>query len=697
MVLIYKFIQNVTAFPQAEASPSSPRTSAVSCALCVKPETFVNFEVIVQPKSETEEQSEPLTATIKAKGKECNAKLNKLIDPLIGVDFVQVKSRSSEVLCIKALVVDVNIMIDNETEFKLPIDPDSKRCKVGYANNFGCKLYPVFVCPGAIKELMMTKHIIRRDAEEKRPLEQGKPPVYDITEDMVKATSAIIDGLAEGANDVMKQRKKAKLEKVSKLFNNFKSFLQKVGPALNSLGGMASILTTFLTPNPFDELANYMKEQFDAVQKQMRELKSDIQNLEKIVESQINKLAMATAFRNIRFSSRSYQRMIAALSKARVCNSRDLLAQSEVKMFMKETMLLDVRNHLEDILEVDFGGVLEASTGLLLPLTKAYCNNDKTRVKKFMEQITLYVNGGTLALFAFLDLTCLRNGNTSCPNVETEKETLLKKLYRFTKKARAHQEAMENGFNGSFIDMQDHLDKLISDEVKKASCSQQISVCSFPNLFEKVRKYILQKFNNTRGWPYLCFVKPHLDAGKMFILGVAQIAGEGEKGRIFGTAYKPWALFDKATLQNESYTPLISESSYTKTYLSSSLMDAINKNDRSSLFDGDPPTDVSKDRIMYFMFNPVNYRDDDGTRLVGHVVPIDIYFAKKAKLKAKGLNSLAKKPTVGCWETDVEDESQIHPAGYLKPYRYQCEVPDSSKPNKRESSKERYAAIVPVD
>lgn len=236
-----------------------------------------------------------------------------------------------------------------------------------------------------------------------------------------------------------------------------------LGPVLNMFGGVTSILTTFLTPNPFEELAKYMKKQFEIVQEQLRDIQDDIRNLELklVIESQSQKVAMATSLRNIRHTTRSYEGMLASLSRSTVCDTTDLLKQREVKNFMEDTRRKDLRNHPQDLLEVEFGGVLEASTGLLKPIMKAYCASDPSRVIRFMEHISMYAYGGILALFTYENLVCLENGGENCTELDDDKNDWLKKLHRFTTKAEVYRVAVNDHARGLELDMKDHLKKIV--------------------------------------------------------------------------------------------------------------------------------------------------------------------------------------------------------------------------------------------
>ena len=73
---------------------------------------------------------------------------------------------------------------------------------------------------------------------------------------------------------------------------------------------------------------------------------------------------MSTALRLIRHELRSYNRMTKALSQSNVCDTKALLQEIEVQSFIEETLYKDLRNNLEDPLDVEFGGVLEGFHGV---------------------------------------------------------------------------------------------------------------------------------------------------------------------------------------------------------------------------------------------------------------------------------------------------------------------------------------------
>ena len=56
--------------------------------------------------------------------------------------------------------------------------------------------------------------------------------------------------------------------------------------------GIASIVTTFLTPNPFDELAQYFDEEFKQINNRLTDIQADIAHLGRLIEARGEVLAM---------------------------------------------------------------------------------------------------------------------------------------------------------------------------------------------------------------------------------------------------------------------------------------------------------------------------------------------------------------------------------------------------------------------
>ena len=518
---------------------------------------------------------------------------------------------------------------------------------------------------------------------------------------MAQASFAIAAGLGEGLRVAVKFTATNKFGQLTRGFETFNSFLKVLGPALNMFGGITSILTNFLTPNPFEQLADYMKKQFDIVQRQLTDIDNDIARLQLVIESQSQKNAMATALTNIRHTTRSYERMLAALSQDQVCDTTDLLKQSEVKKFMEDIHSNNLRNHLQDLLEVEFGGVLEASTGLLKPMMKAYCVEDPSRVTRFMEHISMYAYGGIVALFTYENLECLQNGGENCAKLDDDKTNWLRKLQRFTMKAEVYKVAVNDPAKGLELDMQDDLKKFIRKEVKKVSVpwSRTPGDDPFPGLFEKVKTLIFNKLYNKFDWPFNCLVKPNTD--KVIIFGVAQT-----NARIFGKAFKPWAMGHEtnAVIHNVKYKVKMATDGYTRKKVFTAVDPWVYiKNGNQTFMNctklwnsecifrpwaqmGVPPSSESNDRILYFMFNPMNFkRKTRRTRkVIVNMVPVDVYFDSRLLQEMRSTRPVA----IACWEA----KKYTH-GSYCWPRGYHCQTPDPKNPN-RESSGERYLAML---
>ena len=683
--------------------------SAVSYVFCddFVPST-VSFDVSVQPNSNSQETTKPrLTASFS--GTTTKEFLSGTIDQLYAVSNVRVTSTPMSEICFQSLVVDTSIVIDKPTQFKASCESTTNSLNARPCKIFGSDLLPVFVCPQAMTELLKTEGIITNSPAPQNSEDTRKPPVYDITNDMAQASFAIAGGVAEGSRIAIKHRATRNFGEMTKGFENLNSFLKGLGPVLNSFGGVTSIMTTFLTPNPFDELVSYMKEQFGIVQRQLQEVRDDIKNLELVVESQSQKTAMATALRNIRHTTRSYEEMMKVLSKYPVCDTSVLLKQTEVENFMEDIKLKDLRNHLQDLLEVEFGGVLEASTGLLKPLMRAYCVSHPSRVTRFMEHITMYAYGGTLALFTYENLECLKNGRENCAELDEDNIDWLEKLYRFTRKAEVYRVAITDPVKGLELDMKDDLKKIIERELLVLTINEMIpghvagalgETLFNQEVFEKVNTFIINKLHDPHDWPYVCFVNPN--ANKVLIFGVAHTDAP-----VFGTGFKPWALSNVANIQNVKFKINKATNGYTKKWFRmedtgyGNLQKVVRNNGGDERFivcsngecvfkpwrlEGVPPDAESSDRILYFMFNAMNFKTKTGTQeVIANMVPIDVYFIAKSAMASQGFGEIV----VGCWQARKKTR-------YLDgwPRAFRCQAPDPNNPNRQKSPQERYVAMI---
>ena len=74
---------------------------------------------------------------------------------------------------------------------------------------------------------------------------------------MLQSSSAIAAGLTEGAGTITEARQKFREARKAKPLQKLGAFETIVNSFL--VFGNAFTATTFLTPNPFDELANYLE------------------------------------------------------------------------------------------------------------------------------------------------------------------------------------------------------------------------------------------------------------------------------------------------------------------------------------------------------------------------------------------------------------------------------------------------------
>ena len=451
---------------------------------------------------------------------------------------------SQNAICFQALVIDTTIIIDRPTNFK-----DS--CKMNDENAMPCKelrakVKPVFICPDALTKLLKVKGVIKNAPTGNPGPRDFEPPTYDITNDMIQASSTIAEGLTEGFGTIVKHRlqnladaHKINVNEIHRGLGKFSSFLQNLGPAFNIFGGVTSIITTFLTPNPFDEMVKYLKKEFDEIHQRLSHMQQDIADLKRVVKAESKLIGMTRKLEAIRYSLRRYKKMVDSLSKDPVCGSNNLLKRAEVKDFMKQYKRDRVEDSLLDLYGVEFGEVLEVSS-LLKPFMRAYCGTSPAKVQRFMQEISLYGYAGSLAHFAFKSLDCRKKGRRNCDDSKKDKEEWLKKLYRFLKKANIMKEAVVDPVNGLHLDMKEDLDKLIYDEVKKFPGKEE-----FPGLFDKVYKFIIDKLYDTNDWPEACIL--NLKNDRVVIITAAQT-----NANVYGSAFKPWALAGSHTKVQEA-------------------------------------------------------------------------------------------------------------------------------------------------
>ena len=675
------------------AAQESRDHSAVSFTLCEGFTGAVNFRIDVRDK-----QSNTLSTTFTGETRQ------KTLDGKIHQRNVKdIKVVSDREICFQALVVDTTIIVDQPTNFKASCEANADQdieslppCK-----ELRSRVRPVFICPQALTNLLREEGVIANEPTETPGGQDFEPPIYDITNDMIQASSTIADGLTEGFGTIVKHRlqtladaRKIKVDQISKSLNSFASFLSALGPAFNVFGGITSIVTTFLTPNPFDEMAKYLKTEFDAIHARLSHLQDDIGDLKDVVEAQSSVVAMADKLASIRYSLRRYERMMDSLSKNPVCGSNNLLRRGKVREFMKQYKDDRVEDSLLDLLTVEFGEVVEASS-LLKPFMRAYCGPNPAKVQRFMQEISNYAYVGALAHFAYKDLECRKKGRRNCDsNGGQEREEWLMKLYKFMRKADAIKEAAVNPALGLHLDIKEDLDKVIYDEVKKAPNAE---ATEFLGLFEKVKDFIINKLYDVNDWPEACIV--NLNSDRTVIIEVAQMSA-----RNYGCDFKPWYLMhSQPTVELEEANLNIknAQRGSTKKELSwHQILDVFcdpipPKNQLKECkvrawADVIPPSEESKDRIIYFLFNPISYLltvyplpfVTVSPKVVINMFPIDVYYASRSDMERRGVQTVNSDVAVGCWLFNREGNF------------YACRAPSQRDPDRETWDEERYFAII---
>lgn len=259
------------------------------------------------------------------------------------IQRVKLTNEGSDSICVEALVVDTTIICDQPTDF-MESCPNSPQADALPCKQFGDYVQAVNICPEKLTTLLLTKNQINARPNQEPASTDFTPPVYDITNDMLQASSAIADGLTEGYGKVVKHYKSVKraaikmkpIGTIASTSSSLSSFIGALGPAFSIFSGIASIVTTFLTPNPFDELANYLSDQFKAVHSHLDEIQQDIADLGRIIEAQGSRLTMAKQLQSIRYAIRNYQNMAEKLAEGPVCGSSNFMNINEVAEFKRQ-------------------------------------------------------------------------------------------------------------------------------------------------------------------------------------------------------------------------------------------------------------------------------------------------------------------------------------------------------------------------
>lgn len=509
-------------------------------------------------------------------------------------------THESQVVCVQALVVDVTIMIDQPTEFKhnCPETPDVDDLP---CRQFGDDILRPFICPQKLTDLLQTKHQINSLPEE-MPTD-FQPPVYDIANDMAQASAAIAEGLTEGFSNVVKNRikvhkaaiKSQPIGKIASVAESFASFIGALGPVFSIFGGITSIVTTFLTPNPFDAIADYLNKQFEQVNERISDVQEDIADLKRLLEAQGSTLAMANQIRAIRYAVRNYGNMVDKLSTEPVCGSTSLLNSFEVEEFMRQYRDDNVDNSLIDLYEVEFGGVTEAGARLLNPYAKAYCHSHPEYLQKFAEELSFYGYAGSLAHFAYKNLACIERGDDDCDESDKDRDEWARRLHRFLKKAEVFKVAATNPPAGLWLDVRDSLETLIDEEAEKAPNTVPI-----PGIMDKVYEIIVDKVSNTNDWSNQCVLKVYGEDRSTLIIEVTEV--RDTSFFTFDPTNVPWN-------RRVSHTRFwVQKMNTDRSYKSVGITCGHGEIDDCRAPGHLGPSTPPKDRVLFLMFNPRLYQ-----------------------------------------------------------------------------------------
>ena len=256
-------------------------------------------------------------------------------------------SSTANQICVNALVVDTIIVVDQPTDFmntcpsSAPEDLERPCKELGVSIDVS----RLFVCPEQLKKLLLKKELVQIKPGSQTTAE-NEPPTYDITDDMLQASATIAAGVVEGAGTVAAARQKyrearranplKKLGTFAKAFETAASFISFIAPVFSVFSGIASIATTFLTPNPFDEMAKYLDDEFKQINNRLTDIQADIDDLGRLIEAKGGVLAMANQLSAIRYAIRNYGVLVDAISAKPVCGARELSQTPEVEQFMRQ-------------------------------------------------------------------------------------------------------------------------------------------------------------------------------------------------------------------------------------------------------------------------------------------------------------------------------------------------------------------------
>lgn len=426
-----------------------------------------------------------------------------------GEKHIKVFSNSEEDLCLQAMVVDTNIYVDLPTNFKTNCSAEDKT-SIPPCKEFESDLKPLKVCPNKISELLKKKRLIDSmpaPDPEARPFEV---PKYSAINDYAQASYAIAEwiynnrkGVKRFMNKFKSAKKLAKVIGAGWLLTKLNLILGAVGPALGFFSGLTSILTTALTPNPFDMLAEYLQEEFTALHNHLDRMEGE---LEELIMAEGAMTRMADAVASIRYSLREFEDIAKSLKKNPVCGTDNLIREYSVNRFVSNYNKRDTEHKLLDLLEVELG-LLPLTYSLLKPFMKTYCKTKPGKVKRFMEDISTYTFLGTQAQLFFNDVICTMYKLRNCYSKTSMWEERLKILLY---KAKALTVALESPAEGFYQFFKDDLRREVSREVEGESNTEDAKLKRVADLF-------IYFLTDPENWPKSCIV----DSGMKVVAFVA--------------------------------------------------------------------------------------------------------------------------------------------------------------------------------
>ena len=489
---------------------SKSQKSGVSLAICDDFQATRNASLEIISKTLEPVDGTPLfSAKIGPSGGVQRYDLPVLI-PQKGVKYIKVVSTSGEDLCLQAVAVDTNIFVDLPTNFKTTCS-DKEKTSFPPCKEFESELRPLKVCPNKISELLERKQLIDSTPAadpEARPYEV---PTYSAINDYAQAGYAIVERITDlsrkGVKGYMNQLESAKQS--SKLLRagtltKISSILGAVGPALGIFGGLTSILTTVLTPNPFDKLAEYLQEEFTALHNHLDRMEGELKELI-MAEGAMTRMADAVA--SIRYSLREFDDIAKSLKKNPVCGTDNLIREYSVDRFVRNYNQRDTEHKLLDLLEVELG-LLPLTQSLLKPFMKTYCKTKPGKVKRFMTDISTYAFLGTQAQLFFNDLICTMYKLRNCDSKTSMWRDYLKKL--LSKANALYTVALERPTEGFYQFFKDDLRREVSREVEGESNTEDAKLKRVADLF-------IYFLTDPENWPKSCIV----DSGKKVVAFVA--------------------------------------------------------------------------------------------------------------------------------------------------------------------------------